>query len=178
MPIYEKQQIIGLLSIIIIAGSATTGVILLKNLQDDQGASSVVSSSASTTNSGNEAAGTSSSSSASSTVTDATTASSVSSGYKDGTYTETGSFYTPDGTESMDVTITLADGLITDVSLDYSSIYNRESYMYTNMFSQNIDSYAVGQSIDGLSLRRVAGASLTTDGFNNALEIIRSDAAA
>lgn len=172
MPLYEKQQIIGLISIIIIAGSATAGVVMLKNIQDEGTTGSASTSvSADTTT---DSIASASSSSASSSTAESTTASN----YADGTYTATGSFYTPDGTESMEVTITLASGTITDVSLDYSSIYNRESYMYTNMFSNSIDSYAVGESIDSLSLRRVAGASLTTDGFNNALETIRNDAAA
>lgn len=117
----------------------------------------------------------SSSSSANSNTEDPT--SSTSSNYKDGTYSDTASYYTPDGSEDIKVTLVIANGTVTSASIENSG-NDRESAMYQQRFAASYTSYVVGKSIDSLQLSRIAGASLTTDGFNSAIEAIRTDATA
>ena len=95
--------------------------------------------------------------------------------YKDGTYTATQKYSTPEDTESIKVTVTVANDVITDVSATPSA-KSRESKEYANAFVANYKTYVVGKSLKGLKLNRVSGASLTTQGFNNAITNIQSQA--
>jgi uncharacterized protein with FMN-binding domain len=98
--------------------------------------------------------------------------------YKDGTYTSNGSFYTPNGSEQIGVTITLASNKITNVSIDSSSISSNTSYEYTSLFKDGINQAVDGQNIKDVQVGRISGASLTPIGFNSALEIIKNEAQA
>jgi hypothetical protein len=53
-----------------------------------------------------------------------------------------------------------------------------ESEKYQGEFIGGIADVVVGQEIDSLSVSRVAGSSLTSGGFNQAIESIKSEAAA
>lgn len=97
--------------------------------------------------------------------------------YKDGTYSATGSYLTPGGRESIDLTVTIKGGLITDTALKQNGD-NRDSQEYQGVFANNYKSFVVGKAIDSVSLSRVAGSSLTSGGFNTALEMIKKDAKA
>ena len=98
--------------------------------------------------------------------------------YRDGTYTATASYRVPEGeTNSITVKVTINGGTVAAVSAthDYGS---RESARYINWFDQDIQSAVVGQSVGGLQVSRVGGASLTSIAFDDALDTIRSDAKA
>lgn len=97
--------------------------------------------------------------------------------YTDGTYTETGVYISPGGRESVEVTVTLAGNVIDEVSVkaDAASGDSRE---YQNEFISNYKKLVVGKNIDEVSLSRVAGSSLTSNGFNSAIELIKADAKA
>ncbi|MEU1970028.1 FMN-binding protein [Microbacterium sp. NPDC019599] len=97
--------------------------------------------------------------------------------YADGTYTAEGSYVTPEAVETITVTVTLEDDVITsvDVSGDPQA---RESEQYQGQFIGGIADVVVGQDIDEISVSRVAGSSLTSGGFNQAIEQIKSEAAA
>ena len=99
------------------------------------------------------------------------------SNYKDGTYSATGSYLSPGGRESIQLSVTIKDGVITDTTLQ-TEPNTQESEQYQNQFSNNYKGLVVGKKINGLSLSRVAGSSLTSNGFNDALDEIRSDARA
>jgi len=115
------------------------------------------------------------------TVTDETetaetgTAAEASSEYTDGSYTETGSYSTPGGTETLTVTATLEGGIVKSVSAT-GSAKNGNSKQYQSEFLSAYQSKVVGKSVDEISLSRVAGSSLTSTGFNKALEAIKADA--
>ena len=96
--------------------------------------------------------------------------------YTDGTYTESGSYQTPNGTESVEVTLTLADDVITAVEITGSG-GSRDTQEYQGQFIDGIDAVVVGKNIDDISVSKVAGSSLTSGGFNQAVEAIRADAA-
>ena len=97
--------------------------------------------------------------------------------YADGTYTATGSYSIPDGGETVTVTVTLVDEVITTVSTTGSASGGTSS-QFQSRFLSSYSSQVVGKSIDELSLSRVAGSSLTSEGFNAAIEEIRTDAQA
>ncbi len=75
------------------------------------------------------------------------------------------------------MTITLADDVITAVEVT-GDPQARESEQYQSQFIGGIADVVVGQDIDSISVSRVAGSSLTSGGFNQAIEEIKSEAAA
>ncbi len=95
--------------------------------------------------------------------------------YTDGSYTATGSYTTPGGTESITITVTLSGNSVSDVSAK-GSASRGDSGEYQSRFLSGYKSQVVGKSIDSISLSRVAGSSLTSNGFNSALTKIRSEA--
>lgn len=97
--------------------------------------------------------------------------------YTDGTYTAEGSYATPESVETISVTITLADDVITAVDVTGNPT-KAESEQYQSQFIGGISDEVVGQSIDEISVSRVAGSSLTSGGFNDAIETIKAEAAA
>ena len=108
---------------------------------------------------------------------DASEAASDDSSYADGTYTAEGSYATPESVETIVVTVTLQDDLVTAVEVD-GDPQKSESEQYQGQFIGGIADVVVGQDIDSLSVSRVAGSSLTSGGFNQAIETIKSEAAA
>lgn len=97
--------------------------------------------------------------------------------YKDGTYTASGSYQTPETVEQIEVTITLADDVVTAVEVT-GDPQASESKRYQSEFIGGIQDEIVGKNIDELSVDRVAGSSLTSGGFNDALDEIKAEAAA
>jgi len=95
--------------------------------------------------------------------------------YKDGTYTAEGSYQTPETVEKITVQVTLADDTITavDVTGDPQA---RESQQYQSQFIGGISDEVVGKKIDEIKVSRVAGSSLTSGGFNQAIEEIKTEA--
>jgi uncharacterized protein with FMN-binding domain len=110
--------------------------------------------------------------------TNATTATPVaSSGYKDGTYSAASNYYVPSGNESIKVTLTLKDGVVTDSSIQNSE-GDHESARYQQDFASVYKKYVVGKKISSLQLGVIAGASDTTQGFATALSQISAKAQA
>jgi uncharacterized protein with FMN-binding domain len=101
----------------------------------------------------------------------------TSSGYKDGTYSATSEYYVPHGSETIKVTLTVKDGNVTDSSVDNSE-YDRESALFQEQFASEYKSSVVDKPISSLQLNYVAGASDTTQGFNDALQQIKTEARA
>ena len=97
--------------------------------------------------------------------------------YTDGTYTAEGSYQTPETVETISVTLTLEDGTVTAVEVT-GDPQARESEQYQGQFISGIADEVVGVSIDELSVDRVAGSSLTSGGFNKAVESSKEQAAA
>ncbi|HEV7848676.1 MAG TPA: FMN-binding protein [Mycetocola sp.] len=95
--------------------------------------------------------------------------------YKDGQYTAEGSYLSPGGPESVTVTLTVKDNTVTDLQVTGSG-GTPNAKKYQGEFIENIDEIVVGKNIDELDVSRVAGSSLTSGGFNQALEQIRDDA--
>jgi len=161
-PKSPNKAIIGIVVVVLLAAAATAVVVLSsKSATTDEATTTTTSSS------------TSPSPSTSTTTTD----SSSTTTYKDGTYTATGSYQTPGGTESIGVTVTLSGDMITDASVTQNAS-GGEAEEYQSAFAGGFKSLVVGKKIEDVSLTRVAGSSLTPNGFNNAIAAIESQAKA
>jgi uncharacterized protein with FMN-binding domain len=97
--------------------------------------------------------------------------------YADGTYTAEGSYATPESVESITVTVTLENDIVTDVEVT-GDPQKRESVQYQGQFIGGIADVVVGEDLADISVSRVAGSSLTSAGFNQAIEAIKAEAAA
>ena len=146
--------------VIVLLVVAATGIVALNSnksgqvAQNDTAVTSQASTSASGTNNATASSG----------------------NYKDGTYTATGSYTTPGGGESIGVSLTIANGEITDASVTQHAS-GGEAEQYQEAFASDFKSEVVGKKLSEVSLSRVAGSSLTPIGFNNAVATIRSEAA-
>ena len=96
--------------------------------------------------------------------------------YADGTYTADGSYATPESVETISVTVTLENDVITAVEVT-GDPQKRESEQYQGRFIGGIADVVVGKDIDEIQVSRVAGSSLTSGGFNDAIDTIKSEAA-
>lgn len=105
------------------------------------------------------------------------TSDSTNNGYKDGTYSATGDYSAPGGRESIELTVTLSDGVISSSTL-VENAKSGEAKEYQAKFASGYKALVVGKKVGEVSLSRVAGSSLTSNGFNDALEQIKTDAAA
>lgn len=95
--------------------------------------------------------------------------------YTDGTYTADGSYQTPESIEKISVTVTLEGDVITAVEVT-GDPQKAESKQYQGKFIGGIQSEVVGKNIDEISVSRVAGSSLTSGGFNDAITQIKAEA--
>jgi len=108
---------------------------------------------------------------------DTTDAATDTSAYKDGTYSATGTYSSPGGQESIELTVTIKDGVITDTSL-VANADSGDAKNYQTKFTSAYKGLIVGKDVEEVSLSRVAGSSLTSNGFNRALQQIKTDAEA
>ncbi len=95
--------------------------------------------------------------------------------YEDGTYTETGSYQSPAGPEEVGVTLTLEADVVTAVEVEPMPD-NPTTTMYQERFAGGISDAIVGRKLDDLAVDKVAGSSLTSGGFNEATDKIKSEA--
>ncbi|MCA9347980.1 hypothetical protein KC867_01060 [Candidatus Saccharibacteria bacterium] len=95
--------------------------------------------------------------------------------YQDGDYSATGSYSTPGGQESITLSLTIEDDIITQVNA-VGSASRGDSAQYQSAFLSGYKSSVVGKDIKTVKLSRVAGSSLTSTGFNRAIEKIKDEA--
>jgi hypothetical protein len=95
--------------------------------------------------------------------------------YRDGSYSEGGSYTSPGGTETIRVNITLGNDRVTAVSVSTVSA-DPTATGYEAQFASGISAAAVGRNIATLRVGAIAGSSLTAIGFNQAVGKIRADA--
>lgn len=101
----------------------------------------------------------------------------TSAAYADGTYDAEGSYQSPGGTESVGVELTLEGDVVTAVTVTPQA-EGGNAVKFQEQFASGIADEVVGKDIDTLNVTRVAGSSLTSGGFNDALDQIKADAAA
>lgn len=110
-----------------------------------------------------------------SSATDSPTPGTASGTYKDGTYDATGTYQSPNGTETIGVELTLADDVVTEVTVTTHPT-NPNTKRFQGEFADGIAAVIVGKNIDELKVDKVAGSSLTSGGFNDALSQIKAEA--
>jgi len=96
--------------------------------------------------------------------------------YADGEYTAEGAYQTPETVETISVTLTLKDDVVTDVEVTGDPLAP-ETTRYQGQFIAGIADVVVGKRLDELQVDRVAGSSLTSGGFDQAVEAIKTQAA-
>lgn len=139
--------------------------------QDTSASGQIAKPSSSATDTSGSAGAAASSSASAATSNDTANATA----YKDGTYTAKSEYYVPHGYETIQVTLTLKGDVVTASSI-VNSESNPESASFQEDFAGAYKSYVVGKNIDSINLSYVAGASDTTDGFNEALAKIQAEA--
>ncbi|MFJ4038121.1 hypothetical protein ACIPVB_08530 [Microbacterium sp. NPDC090007] len=97
--------------------------------------------------------------------------------YKDGQYEATGQYATPESVETVDVTLTIAGDTVTAVEVT-GDPQAAESRRYQSEFIGGIQDEVVGKKLDEISVSKVAGSSLTSGGFNKAVDAIKTEARA
>ncbi|MBF4463395.1 MULTISPECIES: FMN-binding protein [unclassified Rathayibacter] len=97
--------------------------------------------------------------------------------YADGTYQAEGSYTSPGGTEKIGVSLTLAGDVVTAVTVTPES-ENPTGDQYQDRFAGGIAGEVVGKKLDDLKVSKVSGSSLTSGGFNQAVDAIKADAKA
>lgn len=95
--------------------------------------------------------------------------------FKDGTYRSTGEYQTPGGMEKIGVEVTLADGVVIDAKVTEQG-KTGEAQEYQGRFVSGFKSQVVGKKISDIELDRVSGSSLTSSGFNAAIDDIEKRA--
>ncbi len=95
--------------------------------------------------------------------------------YKDGTYTVLTKYNSPAGPEEMGLTVVLKNNIITDTTFEVRAAAKR-SIQYQEAFAANYKTMVVGKDINTVHLDKVAGASLTPIGFNDAIAKIEAQA--
>lgn len=163
-------------SVAIIASSGMGVYALYSSTQNSTNSGG--SSTAQLTTPGSSSSGSTTTDTSSTNMTGVSSSSASTNGYKDGTYTASANYSVPHGYQnSISVSITVSNGSITAASATHSTS-DRESAEYTDVFDSSLSSKVVGQSLSGASFSRIGGASLTTDGFQTALETVMNEAAA
>ena len=157
----QKKIIVGLVVLVIIAAVVYASISL--------------SAPASTTTSQSDASTAPVTAQTSTNSSAASIASTANQTYKDGTYTATGNYRIPGGTESIAVSVTIKNSVIID-STTTGNARNRDSAAYQAMFIDGYKSEVVGKNVNQVSLTAISGASLTPIGFNNALATIKAQA--
>jgi uncharacterized protein with FMN-binding domain len=97
--------------------------------------------------------------------------------YKDGTFNATGSYDSPGGKESLQVSLTLSNDVVTASSV-ISQANDPTATSYQTLFISGYKSRVIGKSISSIKLTNVSGSSLTSQGFDDALKQIENQAKA
>lgn len=114
-------------------------------------------------------------SSSTSSSTETSTGSSTTAGYKDGSYSADGSYISPNGQETVGVELTLSGGTVSAVNITVHPS-NPNTRKFQTEFKDGIAAQIVGKKLDELNVSKVAGSSLTSGGFKQAVEQIKSQA--
>lgn len=92
-----------------------------------------------------------------------------------GTFTATGDYRSPGGSQQVEVSVTLDDGTITAVEVTPHAS-DPTSAAFQEDFAANVADQVVGKPISEAKVSKVSGSSLTSQGFNAALDQIAAEA--
>jgi uncharacterized protein with FMN-binding domain len=106
-----------------------------------------------------------------------TTTPTTTSSYKDGTYKVDQAYQSPGGNEKFNVSLTLANGVVTAATFTPEPV-SGVGKMKQAAFSAAFQPQVVGKNIDDISIGVLAGASLTSAAFMQALANVKAQAKA
>lgn len=154
---------------VVIIGVVSIGTLIYLGMKDDKDESVVGTQNQDQTNSPLDQG----------TTTQITTVTKETSGatYKDGTYSAQGNYNSPAGPESINVTLTLKNDIVTDATVT-SLAKDDKSQHYQGLFISGYKQYVIGKNINTIQLDKVSGSSLTPAGFNSAVSKIEVQAKA
>jgi len=95
--------------------------------------------------------------------------------YRDGSFQANGTYQSPNGSENIIVVLELENDIVTDVEIIINP-NNPTTADYQGQFADGIGEIVIGEDIDTLDVTVVAGSSLTSNGFREALTTIKADA--
>jgi hypothetical protein len=95
--------------------------------------------------------------------------------FKDGVYEQLGDYTSPAGPEQVDIKLTIKNGIVTESEVTPKA-ENPISKAKQEAFTKEYKTSVVGKNINDLQLGKIAGASLTPKGFNDAVEKIKAQA--
>lgn len=99
----------------------------------------------------------------------------VNASYRDGSYQADGPYESPAGGESIIVVVELENDIVTNVEIGLYPT-SATSSTYQDKFASGIGELVIGQDIDEIDVTVVAGSSLTSNGFREALTLIKAEA--
>jgi hypothetical protein len=95
--------------------------------------------------------------------------------FKDGSYNANGTYTSPGGEEEIKVNLTLSGGTITTANA-VSGANDPTASSYQSYFIGGFKPLVIGKKITEVKLTNVSGSSLTSQGFNKALQSIECSA--
>lgn len=95
--------------------------------------------------------------------------------YKNGVYASVGSYSSPAGNETIDITLVVNGDTVTSATFKGNAT-NPGSVKWQGEFGEGFEQAVVGKKIDELALTVVNGSSLTPKGFMDALAKIKTQA--
>lgn len=108
-------------------------------------------------------------------ATTTTTPAATASSYMNGTYTAVGQYGTPEGQQSITVTLTVSGDVVTVATVTPAAT-GEDSGEWQAKFIKGVQAQVVGKKLASLHLTNVSGSSLTPIGFNNAVSDIQNQA--
>jgi uncharacterized protein with FMN-binding domain len=97
--------------------------------------------------------------------------------FKDGTYSALGKYTSPGGPSAVQVTVTLKGDTVTAVEV-VPKAENTTAQGYESKFASGVGAKVVGKKLSELNVTKVSGSSLTSQGFDRAIEDIEQQAKA
>jgi uncharacterized protein with FMN-binding domain len=163
----QQKKIVATLAVLVVTAVIVLGVKALTNR------SAAVAARA--TSSGIQATAPASSAPAPTAAAGSGSSKSAAATYKDGSYNASGSYNSPGGLEGLKVSVTLQNDVITATSAQPGA-NDPDAQQFQDDFIANYKQFVVGKDINTVQLSNVAGSSLTSQGFNDALDRIKSQA--
>jgi uncharacterized protein with FMN-binding domain len=97
--------------------------------------------------------------------------------FKDGTYTALGKYTSPGGPSAVDVKVTLKSDAVTAIKVTPKA-ENPTAQGYEGKFASGVGTKVIGKKLSELNVTKVSGSSLTSQGFDRAIEAIAKQASA
>jgi uncharacterized protein with FMN-binding domain len=95
--------------------------------------------------------------------------------YVDGTYVADAGYTAPSGLAAITVSVTVVDNAVSWVHVAPGTFVG-DPFTFQDQFAKAVPDLVVGLDLDEVSVSRVAGSSLTSEAFNQAIDKIKTEA--